>query len=178
MAMNFHELTLTVRAAMIAALEDEEASGRPYQSKIMSPQGLEAYSSIIRASINSGTEVTLADDLADPRFWKEKNARGATVNPMAAAAALALTEFNTWYVAGLAAVLQNEGATHCEVYRADDPRGDRASCSAHEEQPYPLADVVAGHRIGYWPRNGTPVKGAFTVPAITNCHHTIRRLTA
>lgn len=175
--MNFQELTPTVRAAMIGALEDEEAAGRPYQSRTMSQEGLEAYPRILRVAINSGTEMTLAADLADPRFWKAQNARGATVNPTASAAALALTEFNTWYVAGLAAVLQDEGATHCEVYRADDPRGSAASCSVHEEQTYPLADVVAGHRIGYWPRDGLPVRGAFTVPAATNCHHTIRRLT-
>jgi hypothetical protein len=175
MAMNFEELTPTVRARMRSEYEAEVDSGHPFESSVMSREGLDAYPELLRAALAAGNETTLTVALSDPRYWKATNARSATVNPEASASALALTEFNTWYVAGLAAVLRAEGATHCEVYRAEDPNGEEGTCKAHEEQIYPLADVIAGHRIQYWPRTGLPVRGAFSVPAGTNCHHTIRR---
>ena len=175
MSMNFEELTPPVRVPMLAAYDAEVDSGRPYESSVMSPEGLAAYPDLLREALRAGDEVTLTRAISNPRYWKATNARGAAVNPAASASALALTEFNTWYVAGLAAVLQAEGATDCDVYRAENPEGDQGKCKAHEEQTYPLVDVIAGHRIQYWPRTGQPVRDAFCVPAVTNCHHTIRR---
>ena len=98
------------------------------------------------------------------------------MNPAQASERLAITEFNTWYVAGLAARLQEEGATHCLVYRAGSPKWQAAGCSVHEGQTYTVAEIIAGHRIGYWPPPG--VRGRLSIPAGPGCHHTIERAEA
>ena len=103
-------------------------------------------------------------------------ARQRSVNPTQASERLAITEFNTWYVAGLAARLQEEGATHCRVYRAGIPRRQPAECSVHEGQTYDVAEIITGHRIGYWPPPGVP--GQLSIPAGPGCHHTIERVEA
>ena len=79
-------------------------------------------------------------------------------------------------MAGLAARLQDEGETHCRVYRGATPKWESAWCSAHEGQTYALAEIIAGHRIGYWPPPGAP--GKLSIPAGPGCHHTIERAEA
>jgi hypothetical protein len=100
--------------------------------------------------------------------------RERRVNVRQASERLALTEFNTWYVAGFAHRLVDEGVTECEVYRAAEPKFEHASCSSHELQVYPLAGIIAGHRASYWPDAGDPSK--LSIPAGPGCHHTIRRV--
>lgn len=172
--MNFEDRSPIVQAAMVARFE-EELVGRPFQSAVMTDEGWAAFPDLMRAAINDGDEVTLARALTIPAYWKAQDKRGAHVNMKASAERLGLTEFNTWYVAGLADVLVSEGETHCRVYRAECPDGEEGACSQHEEQVYSLTDVIAGHRLGYWPRTGKPVRGGFSVPAQANCHHTIGR---
>ncbi len=174
MAMNFKELDTPTREHMLAAFEAEEAGG-PYRSQVLSAAGLAAFPELMRDAIQSGDESTLGAALARDDFWEERDGGGRTVNVRQSAERLALTEFNTWYVAGLARRLQSEGETECQVYRAANPKWEHASCSTHEGQRYPLADVTAGHRAGYWPPPGDP--GAFSIPAGPGCHHTIRRIT-
>ena len=73
-------------------------------------------------AIENGEEATLATALAgQPGFWEETDREGKTVNVNQASTRLAITEFNTWYVAGLAHVLSAEGETLCDVYRASQP---------------------------------------------------------
>jgi hypothetical protein len=91
----------------------------------------------------------------------------------AAAERLAVTEFNTWYVRGLAKRLLDEGVTQCQVYRAALPKWEPADCTKHEGQAYPVKDVYDGHRAKYWPEPRNP--NAFSIPAGPSCHHTIRR---
>lgn len=171
--MRFEELTEATRAAMRQAFQSEESSGNPYRSVILSPEGLARFPILMLDAIDTGNEDSLALALSDAVFWLGADRRGNTVTPEAAAARLALTEFNTWYVAGLAQRLRAEGETECEVYRAEDPIGERSTCSTHEERRYPLDVVIAGHRASYWPPPG--LRGAFTIPAGPSCHHTIRR---
>lgn len=170
--MNFEELDHGTREHMLAAFENEEASG-PYRSQVLSAAGLAAFPDLMRDAIRAGDETALAAGLTRDDFWEEYDAGGKRVNVRQSAERLALTEFNTWYVAGLARKLQAEGATECEVYRAATPRWEHASCSTHEGQRYPLAEIVAGHRGGYWPPPG--ISDAFSIPAGPGCHHTIRR---
>jgi hypothetical protein len=174
-AMNFEELTLTTRVSMLAALEAEDASERPFRSKLLTEEGHDAYPVLVREALDRGDEVTFGAAMAKPRYWNETDSAGKTVDMPSRAVGLALTEFNTWYVAGLADILLSEGETHCEVYRAADPLYMRGACSAHEEKTYTLEDVVKGHRIAYHPRDGVRVRDAFTIPSVTGCHHTIRR---
>ena len=127
-----------------------------------------------------GSEVTLAAALNRPDYWQVTEiyvrngiARQRSVNAIQASEHLAITEFNTWYVAGLAARLQREDVTSCRVYRGGIPKWQPAQCSVHEGQTYTVTEIITGHRIAYWPPPGVP--GRFSIPAGPGCHHTIER---
>lgn len=183
MVMAFEELDATTRSHMLRRFEGEETAGAPYRSNQLSAAGLVAYASVAGSAIatEGHNEENLAAALCDPAFWLSHYIRqGKTgpvrvaITPEKSATRLALTEFNTWYVAGLADRLLEEGETHCQVYRAEEPSGDRAGCTEYEGQIFPVDLVVAGHRARYWPPPGDA--DAFTIPNAFNCHHTIRRV--
>jgi hypothetical protein len=176
--MIFSELDGTTRERMLRRFEAEESGGNPYRSEVLSQLGLARWPDIMREAITDpdGNEVTLAAALNRPDYWRAVDARGARVNPGQASGRLAITEFNTWYVAGLAARLQEEGVTDCRVYRAGMPRWQAAECSVHEGRTYAVAEIIAGHRIGYWPPPGVP--GRLSIPAGPGCHHTIGHVEA
>jgi len=183
--MIFTELDGTTRKWMLRRFEAEESGGNPYRSEVLSQFGLARWPDIMREAITDpdGSEVTLALALNRPGYLQASETyvrngvtRWRSVNPAQASERLALTEFNTWYVAGLAARLLEEGVTDCRVYRAGMPRWQAAECSVHEDQAYTVAEIIAGHRIGYWPPPGMP--GRLSIPAGPGCHHTIGRVGA
>lgn len=85
---------------------------------------------------------------------------------------LTFGEFNIAYIRGLALTLRGRGEVSCVVYRADAAYVPRSECSAWEDQEFPLADVLAGHRVRYFPPPGD--RHAWSVPSGPNCHHSIR----
>jgi hypothetical protein len=181
--MIFTELDPTTREWMLRRFEAEESGGIPYRSEVLSPLGLAHWPDVMRQAITDpdGSEVTLAAALDRADYWQaiETYVRNGVphqrrVNPAQASERLAITEFNTWYVAGLAARLQGEGVAHCRVYRAGIPKWQPAGCSVHEGQTYAVAEIIAGHRIGYWPPPGVPDR--LSIPAGPGCHHTIERV--
>lgn len=183
--MIFNELDEATRERMLRRFEAEESSGNPYRSEVLSQLGLADWPDIMRQAITDpeGSEVTLAHALNRPDYWQASEtyvrngiARQRGVNLTQASERLAITEFNTWYVAGLAARLQEEGVADCRVYRAGVPKWQPAECSVHEGQTYDVAQIIAGHRIGYWPPPG--VVGQLSIPAGPGCHHTIERVEA
>lgn len=183
--MIFTDLDLTTRDWMLRRFEAEESGGNPYRSEVLSPLGLAHWPDVMRQAITDpdGSEVTLAAALNRADYWqaietyvRNGMAHQRRVNPAQASERLAITEFNTWYVAGLAARLQGEDVTHCRVYRAGIPKWQPAGCSVHEGQIYLVAEIIAGHRIGYWPPPGVPDR--LSIPAGPGCHHTIERVSA
>jgi hypothetical protein len=175
--MHFSELDDTTREWMLRRFEAEQTSGQPYLPRVLSPLGLSRWPSLMREAITDpdGSEVTLAAALNRDDYWEPTDSRGSSVDVPSAAERLATTEFNTWYVAGIAARLEAEGVPECRVYRAGTPRREPAGCSAHEGQTYAVAEIIAGHRIAYWPPPG--IKGRLSIPAQPTCHHTIERVT-
>ena len=114
MAMNFTELDGTTREWMLRRFEAEESGGNPYRSEALSQLGLADWPDLMRQAITDpdGNEVTLAARLNRPGYWQatETYVRNGVshqrrVNAVQASERLAVTEFNTWYVAGLAARL-------------------------------------------------------------------------
>jgi hypothetical protein len=180
MPMNFEELDKKTRSYMLSEFEAEEASGKAYRGRNLSAAGRTAFLELMREAIRSGNEETLASALADPAYWnptepyvRDGVSRIRSVNTNQAAERLAVTEFNTWYVRGLARRLMEDGVKQCQVYRAAEPKWEPGECSRHEGQIYSVEDVYHGHRARYWPEPGNPA--AFSIPAEANCHHTIRR---
>lgn len=183
--MNFEELDGATRERMAERFNVEEGTGQPYRSRTLSPAGLAAYPELMLAAIAdpNGSEISLAASLAIPDYWnpmetwvRDGVVRERKVNVGQASERLALTEFNTWYVAGLAHRLVGDGQTECEIYRAAEPKFEHASCTTHEGQTVPLTEIIDGHRVGYWPEPGDPKH--LSIPAGPGCHHTIRRLKA
>lgn len=181
MPMNFEELDTTTRGYMLAEFEAEEAGDNPYRSKSLSPAGRTAFPNLLREAITSGDEQTLIVSLLNPGYWNPTERylrsgvwRDRQLNMHQAAERLCMTEFNTWYVRGLAKRLLNEGVTHCQVYRAALPKWEPAECSAHEGQILSVDKVYRIHRARYWPEPGDLT--ALSIPFGPGCHHTIRRV--
>jgi hypothetical protein len=150
---------------------------------VLTELGLRRWPDMMRQAITDpdGSEVTLAAAMNRHDYWQATEtyvrdgvARQRRINIVQASERLAATEFNTWYVSGLAARLHDEGETHGRVYRAASPKWQVAACSDHEGQTYALAEIIAGHRVGYWPRPG--VQGKLSIPVGPGCHHTIERV--
>jgi hypothetical protein len=160
MAMQFEELDEITARFMLQHFEAEQASADPYLGKILSPDGRAAFPDLMREAIRQRTEVVLIGQLTRPEYWNSTEPyerkgilRERAVNVMQAAERLGMTEFNTWYVRGLAARLLDEGVESCQAYRA----------------------AYDGHRARYWPEPGDP--DAISIPFGPGCHHTIRRMT-
>lgn len=181
MTMRFEDLDETTRRFMLAEFEAEETSGRPYRGSGLSALGLSVFHDLMREAIQSGAEDALIATLSNPLYWERHEIyyrngkpRIRQVNVSQAAERLGLTEFTTWYVRGLAKRLLEEGVTHCQVYRAAEPRGTAETCTLVEGQVLPVEEVYRGHRARYWPGLGDAE--ALMVPAGPGCHHTIRRV--
>jgi hypothetical protein len=178
--MTFEELDAS-RDQMVAEFRAEEQDGNPYRSKRLSTDGLAAFPDLMLAALQRGDIGTLTQSLAPPAFWLSSFVRiqrrkpvRVRIDPDAEAVQLALTEFNTWYVRGLAARLMREGEQLCEVYRAGLPKKVPAACSQHEGRRYPVEQIYGGHRRRYWPEPGDAT--ALSIPREPNCHHSIRRI--
>ncbi len=178
---NFEELNEVTRKWMLEEFRNEEETGNPYRSTRLSAAGLEAFPQEMETAIVTGNEETLAESLSNPAYWLpfETYERGGNVhrrqiNPAKAAEFLANTEFNTWYVRGLARRLMEEGEEYCQVYRAAPAQEPRGECLLHDGQTYPVERIYRGHRARYWSPLGDP--NALSIPVGTNCHHSIRRV--
>ena len=181
MGMKFEELDDATRHYMLDEFDKEEADGNPYRGRGLTPVGCTEFSSLMRQAIRSGNEEALIASLLNPSYWypNEIYIRGGIkrerqVNVQQAAERLGLTEFNTWYVRGLAKKLMDESVLHCQAYRAAEPRWEPNECSEHEGQIFFVEEIYRGHRARYWPEPGSP--SALAIPFGPGCHHTIRRV--
>jgi hypothetical protein len=179
--MLFEEMDETTRHFMLAEFDAEEASGRPYRARGLSIKGLSVFHDLMREAIQSGTEETLIAALSNPAYWdrheifyRDGRPRTRRINVPQTAERLGLTEFNTWYVRGLARRLLEEGEKESQIYRGASPRGVHDTCHLQDGQIVSVEDVYQGHRVGYWPEPGDPE--SLSVPAGPGCHHTIRRV--
>jgi hypothetical protein len=168
------ELDQTTRRYMLSAFEDEEASGNPYRSQSLSTAGRQAFPDLMREAIRSANEGSLDHALLNHDYWLQSDRRGR-LNMQDAARRLAVGEFNTWYVRGLALRLLDEGEEYCEVYRAAPAYQPRPACSQYEGRPIPWQAILDAHRAKYHP---VPNPNAFSIPAGPHCHHSIRRLSS
>jgi len=182
MVMNFEELDDSTRRYMLSEFEAEEASGNPYRGKSLSAIGRIEFIGLMRRAIRSGNELTLTDSLMNPSYWNSTESyvlkgieRQRSINVQQASARLGLSEFNTWYVRGLARRLMDEKITTCQIYRAAMPKwAESPQCKAHEGQIVNVEAIYNGHRAGYWPEPGN--KSVLSVPLGPSCHHTVRRI--
>lgn len=69
MSMRFEELDQITRDFILREFDAEEATGRPYRSAVLSPQGLSVYASTMRAALASGSEVDVQRAFAQQLYW-------------------------------------------------------------------------------------------------------------
>jgi hypothetical protein len=173
------DLTAAVQNRMLIEWQREEASGNPYRSPRLTEAGVEAFVAAMPTTLLGGTELTLADALANREYWKRVehrvSSRGrwiAASMPRNANEVLAWTEYLTWYTRAVAGQLHDEGEDDCVVYRAAPAWQPRCECRSLEGLMVKTIDVYNGHRARYWPIERP---GAFSIPVGVNCHHTITR---
>lgn len=181
MTMHYEELDPATREYMLNEFEHEQASGSPYISKALSPRGLHAFTGAMRDAITSGNEESLTRALDRADLWEPEESytrdgvtRSRKRNIPQTATRLALTEFSTWYVRGLAKRLLDEGVERCQVYRGEQPKWEPGECANHEAQIVAVREIYDGHRARYWPEPGD--SAAFSIPFAPGCHHVIRRV--
>ena len=179
---NFEELNEATRRFMLREF-DAEQEGTPYVSTQLSSQGVGVYAELMRNAICTGNEESLEADLSYDAYWRPTGSNQSrspsrrTTNGFSyKAERLAITEFNTWYVRGLARLLLDEGVKTCEVYRAGAAKEPRGECAQHEGRRFSIQEIYNGHRARYWPKPGNP--SAFSIPVGPYCHHTMRRVRA
>lgn len=132
-------------------------------------------------ALSEGDEISLMEDLTDPSLWDEYSVRPGkrrlveyTDRYDVQAKRFAITDFNTWYVRGLAARLIEERVDRCEIYRADAAYQPRNECRRLEGLQLSVSQVYEGHRIRY---HAVRVdRRALSIPVGPNCHHSIRRI--
>ncbi len=174
----FEELNERTRDWMLLEFLAEQSQISPYRSPRLTSAGLAAWVPLMEIAIREGNEVSLAESLRNPRFWhkQEPYKKGMRTVPWDAYQTLAITEFNTWYVRGLARLLIDEGVPYCQMYRAAPAAEPRPECGHLEEQVFLVRHVYDGHRARYWPEPGN--QASLSIPIGFNCHHTIRRYPA
>jgi len=179
--MNFEELDDKTREYMLKEFKEERKSTNPYRSPLMTEAGKKKLEEIMETAINTGNEISLEKELTNPSFWvssttakRKEITYQKSVDYRVAAKTFALTEFNTWYVHGLAKRLMEEGEKECEVYRADTAVEPRCECTRWQTKRFDVKKIYEGHRKRYHHENVD--RTAISVPSGPNCHHSIRRI--
>jgi len=176
MKANFEELDEETREFMLEEFETEQNSANPFTGQLLSDTGREVFPELMKKAIVSEDEEFLVISLSKKKYWKEKEKtiRGERkININQAAERLGFSEFNTWYVRGLARKLITEGVRKCQIYRAKKAKWEPGECSKHEGQIVDVKIIYKGHRAKYWPKKNDSV---FSIPAQPGCHHTIRKV--
>ena len=119
---------------------------------------------------------------ADPRYWEpfEEYERAGIMrsrprNIAASGQRLALREFGSWYVRGLAKRLLDEGVETCQIYRGAQPKSEPGECAQHEGVIVSVEETYKGHRAGYCPQRGNAA--ALSTPFAPVSDHVVRRIT-
>lgn len=139
MALQLENLDDRTRRYMLEELERDLASGTLYRSPRLSDRGWTDWPALLRAAIESGNDMTLADSLRVPGRLKVARPRrtGTPARlPRTAAQTLAEGEFNRFYIRGVCRRTVDDGIKEVEVYRAKRVR-----------QPRPESQAKIGTRI-------------------------------
>jgi hypothetical protein len=180
MPLYLPDLDPTTRHYMLLEFDSEQDES-PFVPAVLSAHGRIIWPTMMRNAIELGHDGSLINDLlGDPsaftpeETYRQKGViRTRKINRRQSAERLGTSEFNTWYVRGLAARFLAEGISHAMVYRAADPKWAAAGCTNHEGAIVPVQEVYDGHRARYWP---TENPDAFAIPFQPGCHHSIGRV--
>lgn len=139
MALQLENLDDRTRRCILDELKRDVAGGTLYLSPRLSERGRADYSDLLRAAIEGGDDVSLAESLrVQGRLKAARPRRTGTPArlPRTAAQTLAEGEFNRFYIRGVCRRAADDGIEEVEVYRAKQVR-----------QPRPESQAMTGARI-------------------------------
>lgn len=177
-----------VREQMIGAWTEEREELRAIgleqevYGRDLTEAGWYAFERAMPDALQRHDVVWLSRAMDRPEHWQAsrlQRVRGGRlsrvrVNRHEAVSRLAIGEFNTAYVRGLARALILRGEHEALVYRAGPAVERRTDCTALEGRAVALQRVLDGHRARYWPAPGS--RDALSIPSGPNCHHSIRAM--
>jgi hypothetical protein len=166
MALYLENLDERTRQLMLDELEYDIAHNQLHISPFLSGQGQRDYAQLIREAIQSGTDQTLAEALkvhrrinrTQPRR-QPKGGYSIASTPENAAEVLAESEFNRYYIRGLARRAIEDGIPELVIYRAKPAKTPRPESEARIEtalSPQDLLDDLREHPGDEPPALGVP----------------------
>lgn len=166
MTLYLENLDDRTRQLMLDELEYDIAHNQLHISPFLSGQGQRDYLELIREAIRSGTDQTLAENLrlhrrinrTQPRR-QPKGGYSIASTPENAAEVLAESEFNRYYIRGLARRAIDDGIPELVIYRAKPAKNPRPESEARAEttiSPQDLLDDLRAHPGDEPPALGVP----------------------
>ena len=166
MALYLENLDDRTRQLMLDELEYDTAHNQLHISPFLSGQGQRDYAHLLREAIQSGTDQTLAENLQTHRRINRTQPRrqpkggySIAATPENAAEILAESEFNRYYIRGLARRAIEDGIPELVIYRAKPAKNPRPGSEARLEttiSPQDLLDDLRAHPGDEPPTLGVP----------------------
>ena len=167
MALYFENLDDRTRGLMLDEMEYDIANNQLHISPFLSGQGQRDYTSLLRDAIQKGNDETLAQSLREhrrivrtqPRRLPKAGGYSIAATPENAAEVLAESEFNRYYIRGLARRAIEDGITDLIVYRAKPVQNPRPESEARVEtslSPQELLEDLRSHPGDEPPTLGVP----------------------
>lgn len=155
MALYYANLDKRTRQLMLEEVDYDIAQNQLHISPFLSGQGQRDYVNLLKEAIQSGTDETLAEKLREhrriTRTLPRRQPRGGytvAAAPTNAADILAESEFNRFYIRGLARRAIEEGIPELVIYRAKPVQSPRPESDALIEStltPQAILDDLRAH---------------------------------
>jgi hypothetical protein len=154
MALYFPNLDERTRQLMLDEMQFDLDHSQLHISPFLSGQGQMDYANLLREAIESGNDETLAKKLREhrriartlPRRKPKSGGYSIAATPENAAEVLAESEFNRYYIRGLARRAIEDGIGELIVYRAKPVRNPRPESEAMIESTLAAEDLLTDLR--------------------------------
>jgi len=166
MALYFENLDDRTRQLMLDELDYDLAHNQLHISPFLSGQGQRDYGNLLREAIQNGTDESLAENLKAHRRINRtlprrqpKGGYSIAATPENAADVLAESEFNRYYIRGLARRAIEDGVSELVIYRAKPAKNPRPESEARVEttvSPQELLEDLRAHPGDEPPTLGVP----------------------
>ena len=166
MALYLENLDDRTRQLMLEELEYDIAHNQLHISPFLSGQGQRDYAFLLREALQNGTDESLAENLREHRRIirtqprrQPKGGYSIAATPENAAQVLAESEFNRYYIRGLARRAIEDGIEELVIYRAKPAKNPRPESESRVEtsiSPQELLDDLRAHPGDEPPTLGVP----------------------
>ena len=166
MALNLENLDDRTRQLMLDEVDYDVSHNQLHISPFLSGQGQRDYVNLLREAIQNGTDESLAQNLRTRRRIlrtlprrQPKGGYSIAATPQNAAEVLAESEFNRYYIRGLARRAIEDGIDELVVYRAKPARNPRPESESRVEttfSPEELLQDLRAHPGDEPPALGVP----------------------